>query len=362
MASGTFPNIVNSFGLKSNGTNAIDVVNGIPVRINNYKGNATVYVYAGGKDRAQSVIGPMVEAAASYGMVKPRVAGEAITFGFKSYKTAVDHYEKIRQIISQNASQLAIDQCPYCNMGTCDVAGMYNSATARRMHRQCYLNQRNVKMDSIRNSDGNYITGIIGAILAAALMVTIANLMVLGAETILYILYLAFPLAIAGGFRLLKGPYGPMATFCHLVISFLAMFAYFYVQGCWLASKWYHVTMIEAVPYFSDVMEIITDSEFVQESAREIVLFIVGIIVVLVANPTSKRLGTKSVQQDDVFITPVTAVGAFGYGDSAQGYNDPAQGYNTSDQGIGTDSQGYGNTDQTADSGNTYDTSQNYRG
>ena len=40
----------------------------------------------------------MVEEAASYGLVKPRVAGDAITFGFKSATTAVDHYEKIRQI------------------------------------------------------------------------------------------------------------------------------------------------------------------------------------------------------------------------------------------------------------------------
>ena len=350
---GSFPNIVNSFGLKSNGTSAIDVVGGVPVRIGNYKGNATVYLNVGSKERAQAVIGPMVESAASFGLSKPHVSGETISFGFKSATAAVDNYEKIRQIISQNASQLAVDQCPYCNMSNCDVAGMFNSSIAKRMHRQCYLNQRNAKMDSIRNSEGNYLTGIIGAILAAAIMITIANVMVLGMNAILYILYLAFPLAIAGGFRLLKGPYGAMATFIHIVISFLAMFVYFYVQGCYVASLWYKVSMIEAVPYFSDVVEIITDSSFVQDSAKEIVLFIVGIIIVLVANPTSKRQGTKSVQQDDVFIIPVSPIG-MPYGSAAE-----TSSYDSFNQN--TDAFGQ-NTDSFGQSSDPYDTSQNYRG
>ena len=45
MASGIFANLVSSFGLKSNGINAIDVINGIPVRITNNNGAATVFVF-----------------------------------------------------------------------------------------------------------------------------------------------------------------------------------------------------------------------------------------------------------------------------------------------------------------------------
>ena len=63
MASGVFANIVSSFGLKSNGTNAIDVINGIPVRIMNTNGDATVYVFCG-KEKAPSVLGPIRDAAA----------------------------------------------------------------------------------------------------------------------------------------------------------------------------------------------------------------------------------------------------------------------------------------------------------
>lgn len=326
MAAGTFANIVNSYGLKSNGYNAIDVVNGIPVRINNYQGNATVFVHVG-KEKAQSIIGAIKEAAVAQELKKPAVNGEAITFTFKKAMLAVEHYGRIRKIISDHAGLLNTDQCPYCSMGSCDVAGMYKGLSARKMHRQCYLNSRNTEMDKIKNSDGNYITGIIGAIIAAILIVALADLLVIGLNRIFYILYLGFPLFIAGGFRIGKGPYGPAGSFCHVTVSVLAMYVYFYIQGCYYASQWFRISMIDAVPYFGDIMEIITDSEFLKNSALEIILFVVGIIIALVANPTSKLQGTKSVQQNDVFITPLSTAAYNPYGgqdtqSSMYGYND----------------------------------------
>ena len=169
-------------------------------------------------------------------------------------------------------------------------------------------------MDKIKNSDGNYITGIIGAIIAAILIVALADLLVIGLNRIFYILYLGFPLFIAGGFRMGKGPYGPAGSFCHVTVSVLAMYVYFYIQGCYYASQWFRISMIDAVPYFGDIMEIITDSEFLKNSALEIILFVVGIIIALVANPTSKLQGTKSVQQNDVFITPLSTAAYNPYG------------------------------------------------
>ena len=361
---GSYQNIVNSYGLKSNGNNAIDVVNGVPVRISNYKGNATVYVYAG-KDRVRSVIDKIREAAVPYGLRKPAISGEAITFSFKKVKLAVEDYSNIRKIISNNAGILTVDQCPYCMAGYCDVAGMYNSSSARRMHRQCYLNKRNSEMDKIMNSQGNYFTGIIGALLAAILIVAFADLLVLGAEKIYYILYLCFPLFIAGAFRLFKGPYGPVGSFCHVTISVLAMYAYFYVQGCYYASQWYDVSMIEAAQYFPDIMEIILDPEFIRYSALEIILYVVGIIVALLYNPTSKRVGSKMARQDYVFITPLVANAGFGmdnaYGTSNTGYGTDNSAFGTNNTGYGTDNSAFGTnntgygTDNSAFGTNTQD-------
>ena len=307
MASNMYANIVNSYGLKSNGAQAIDVINGIPVRIANTNGTATVYVYID-KDRAAAVLQPIAQAAANMGLVKPRISGDAIIFGFKKLTTAVDDYSKIRQIISDNAGSFNIDQCPYCMVGSCDVAGMFRGNQARKMHRQCFLNNRNAEMNKVENAEGNYFTGILVALLAAVIIVAFSDLLVLGAQRIYYILYIVFPFFIAGGFRLGKGPYGALGTLCHVTISVLAIFAYFYIQGCYYIGDAYGMSMLEVAPYFTDVLSVITDSEFVRESALEIVLFVVGIIIAAVANPNSKKAGRQSVQQNDVFITPLSVV------------------------------------------------------
>ena len=308
MASTMFANLVSSYGLKSNGTQAIDVISGIPVKILNTNGTATVYVYVGDKNKAATVISNMQEAAKSMGLAKPRVTGENIIFGFKKPRMAVEEYTNIRQIITNNSASLTNDQCPYCFMGGCDVAGMFKGANARRMHRSCFLNNRNSEMDKIENADGNYITGILGALVAAILIVAFSDALVLGANKIYYILYIMFPLFIAGGFRLGKGPYGTGGTFCHVTISVLAMFAYFYIQGCYYAADWYKIGMLDAAPYVGDILSIILDPEFIKASALEIILFVVGIIVAVVSNPTSKKNGRKTIQQNDVFITPLSTV------------------------------------------------------
>ncbi len=287
---------------------AIDVINGIPVKLVNNNSTATVYLYVGDKQKAASIAASMADTAKNMGLVKPRANGDNIYFGFKKARMAVEEYSHIREMISNNAGALNNDQCPYCFMGSCDVAGMYQGTIARRMHRACYLNKRNSDMEKINNSDGNYITGIIGAIIAAIIIVAIAEALVIGASRILYILYLGFPLFIAGGFRLGKGPYGPMGSFCHIAVSILAIYFYFYIQGCWYASYMYGISMTEAVPYFGDVMKIVMDPAFLKDGALEIVLFVVGLVIALFANPTSKAQGRKGVQQNDVFITPLSMV------------------------------------------------------
>ena len=308
MASPAFGNLVSSYGLKSNGMAAMDVVAGVPVRITNYQGNPSVYIYAKDKETASSIAANMKADAKNAGIMPPKAQGDSVTFGFKKPRLVVDHYQKIRDLISANAGSFNFDQCPYCFMGSCDVAGMFKGTTARRMHRQCFLNGRNNEMEKINTSDGNYITGIIGAILAAVIMVAISEVLVIGLQRIFYILYLGFPLFIAGGFRLGKGPYGAAGSFCHITVSILAMYVYFYIQGCWYASYMYGISMTEAVPYFGDVMKIVMDPAFLKDGALEIVLFVVGLVIALFANPTSKAQGRKGVQQNDVFITPLSMV------------------------------------------------------
>ena len=68
MASPAFGNLVSSYGLKSNGMAAMDVVAGVPVRITNYQGNPTVYIYAKDKQTASLIASNMKDAAKNAGI------------------------------------------------------------------------------------------------------------------------------------------------------------------------------------------------------------------------------------------------------------------------------------------------------
>ncbi len=341
MAVNSFANIVNSYGLKSNGMQAIDVVSGVPVRIVNSNGVASVFVYAGGKDKAAMIAGPIISAAQSMGLAKPRVQGDSITFGFKKQMMAVDDYSKIREIITANAGAFSADQCPYCFMGGCDSVGMYKSATATKMHRACYMKNRNTEMEKVENNDGNYVTGILGAIGAAILAVIVLDLLALGADRIYFYLYIMFPVFIAGGFKLGKGPYGAKGTFCHILISFLAMFVYFYIQGCYLASIWYEITMAQAAPYFMDIVQILLLPEFIKNAGIELVCFFVGILIAVFANPTSKKNGRKLVQQNDIFLIPISTADYSGFETTTEQYQNA---YDTSYNTVSNDYvDAYGN-------------------
>ena len=298
----------------------------------------------------------MSESAKNLGLTAPKASGDSVTFGFKNVMLAVDHYDKIKGLITANSGQFAnLDKCPYCSMGSCDVAGIYKGAEARKMHRQCFLNHRNSEMDKVEHSKGNYFTGILCAAIAAALIVALLAAIAIGANKYYPFLCLIFPILVGGAFRLGKGPYGSVGTFCHVTVSILAMYAFFYSIGCYQASLMYRVTMAEAVPYFGEIMGIITTSQFMKDCAPFIVLFIIGLLIACFGSPTSKKSGRKAIQQNDVFITPLSSVntGFTGYDTynpfGNNGTQNPSAEYDTS---YGTQDP-YGNQ-------NTYGTQNNY--
>ena len=113
MASPAFGNLVSSYGLKSNGMCAMDVVAGVPVRITNYQGNPSVYIYAKDKATASLIASNMKDAAKNAGIAVPKASGDSVTFGFKKPRLVVDHYQKIRDLITANAGSFNFDRCPY---------------------------------------------------------------------------------------------------------------------------------------------------------------------------------------------------------------------------------------------------------
>lgn len=341
MAVKYYVNLVAAYDLKNSGTQAIDVVNDIPVRIFNNQGTPVVYVFAGSKEQASSAVGTLEPVAQSMGLAKPRVAGDSVMFGFKKAYNAAEEYSSIKQIIANNSGLFNIDQCPYCGMSGCDVVGMYKSSTPRKMHRRCYMNQRNTEMDKVENAQGNYLTGTLAALGVALLIVAVCVAFVTGTERVWPWLFIFIPFLIAAVYKAAKGPYGTLSVIISTAISAFAMFSYFYMIGCWYASLIYRISIFTAIPYFGEVVSFFKESFFWEDNTKSVIFWVVGVLVAAFASPVSKKSGKQAIESNDVFITPIASADFPGF-ENQNSYIDA-----------------YKTTTTTEDYQNAYDSNQN---
>ena len=303
-------NIVNSYGLKSSGINAIDVDSGVPVRVWNSNGTAIATVFASSKTSAESACNVLKNAASAVKLAKPRNNGTSITFTFGNSFKAVEQYQQFRDIIANNAAYFNVDQCPDCNMSGCDTVGLYKNNTAIKMHRACYEREKTSQLTNLNSFDGNFVTGILAALVCMIVWVFITALIRYHASYVIYPLYFGMPFAVGYAFKFGKGPYGTGGTICHFLISLVGVFLYVYLLGCMLATDYFGISLFTAIPYVSDILEIIVEAEILGDIALELILFIVGLVAVLVVNPTSKKLAAKNIADGDKLLVPIVPEGA----------------------------------------------------
>ena len=77
-----------------------------------------------------------------------------------------------------------------------------------------------------------------------------------------------------------------------------------------LATDYFGSSLFTAIPYVSDILEIIVEAEILGDIALELILFIVGLVAVLVVNPTSKKLAAKNIADGDKLLVPIVPEGA----------------------------------------------------
>lgn len=313
MAVRYYANLVAAYDLKSSGSQAIDVVNDIPVRIFNNQGTPVVYVFAGGKEQAAAAVGNLISVAQSMGLAKPRAAGDSIMFGFKKPFNAVEEYPAIKQIIANNSGLFNIDQCPYCGMSGCDTVGMYKSNNARKMHRHCYNSFRNAEIEKVENAQGNYLTGILAAFAVALLIVAVCIVFVTATKHVWPIVFVMIPYLIAFVYKGAKGPYGTSGVLITTGAGIFAMLAYFYMIGCWYASLFYDISMFGAIPYFGDVLGYFSESFFWEDNAMSVVFWVIGVLAAAFASPVSKKAGKQAIESDDLFIIPIASAAFPGF-------------------------------------------------
>lgn len=115
--------------------------------------------------------------------------------------------------------------CAMCKQGGCDAL-IGGGAYYVPVHRRCVDQKENqAVVEAEKNeADGNYITGVIGALLGAFVGVIPSLITTLFMERIYSLLFALIPLCIYGGYKLFKGKMNKFVIVLSVVLSVLSVF------------------------------------------------------------------------------------------------------------------------------------------
>lgn len=133
--------------------------------------------------------------------------------------------------IGRNNGIYFSDICPYCGHGNTDAVMCYEKSTDRfqlsyrAVHTECVNSLRNAANEAKVNDEGNYFTGIIGAIIGMILGVVLNVAVIFGTERIYAMLCALIPLGAFFGYKLLKGRMNSFAIVISIICSALGAVA-----------------------------------------------------------------------------------------------------------------------------------------
>lgn len=120
--------------------------------------------------------------------------------------------------------------CPYCGRTDTDAV-MYCEqrgsipAGYRAVHTECASSMRNAANEAKANDEGNYFTGIVGAIIGALLGTAVNIAVIFGTEKIYALLCALIPLGAFFGYKLLKGRMNSFAIVISIICAALGAVA-----------------------------------------------------------------------------------------------------------------------------------------
>lgn len=189
----------------------------------------------------------------------------------------------------QEAGLRPSDTCPLCGAAGCDATGY--TAGYVNVHRACVENQTQLTAQRVEDNrlNGNYFTGMLGALLGGLVGAIPAVLMRDFGSYLVAVLYALIPLGANYGYRLFKGKRNKAAFFITIVFSVLDMFLmrlgmYFvYVVGH------YHM-----VPSLTDVVEAYFQSYGAAQIGPDLLFLALGLWI---AWGGIRRTGAHEVQE-----------------------------------------------------------------
>lgn len=313
MAQTMLESFVGAFGLRSNGSMAVDLVAGCPVSLNFGKRDVTVKT-AMEKEQFEAVEDALNASLASSGIGKATFDKGFVQFVLNRLDKAVEEYSALRGAIqtyvAPASSQLP---CPACGMGSCDIAAFHDfsedSLSSRnefvRTHASCHAKIVEQSRTRISSGEGNYPLGILGAILGAVLVLAVSFLIVMLADTVFAILFAAVPFAAGMGYRLFKGPYGLKGILTIAVISILAFAGYIYIECSHFIAAYLEISIFYVMSQFEAVVQTAFSPEYLAEDWFQIISFVVGLVLSIIVNPASAKLALNDIQGFESMVLPL---------------------------------------------------------
>lgn len=293
--------LVAEFGLKHTKDLAVDLVGKCPVTLR-AESNAVFVRFPIEENLYQQLPADLALRLKEFKIKAPTYKNGIMAFLITNLKHARDGYAFLRSVIGDSRAGSA--PCPYCGMTGCDefaVAGDTYAAVHARCHAQGQAEAQEKLL-----GQGNYFTGLLGAIGGSLLMLVISLVLILMLETSYGWLFLmATPMAVVG-YKALKGPHGTAGAFIVAICSILAFLIFnyseviivFVQQGLALSAGNFIATVLVASYY-------VFSAEWIGASWFEIAFFLIGLVGTLATRPLSKKKAMKAQEELAALTTPL---------------------------------------------------------
>lgn len=219
-----YSDMCSELGLSGKGNDYFGVIGEWPVWICGERGVQIHLTVDGRPDGARK---DMREAMKPWGMVACDGNKLLITLFPKKYAGAPA--EAVREALrcATTAGFKPQPECPYCKNGGCDVAAVFGRMNEYRLtHRACLQNRADAEVDKATKNKlkGNYLLGIIGAILGTVVGMIPSVLTVIFNDTEYAALFALMPICAYFGYKFFGGRMNKAAIIVTVIMAILGVY------------------------------------------------------------------------------------------------------------------------------------------
>lgn len=312
MAQTLLEGFVSAFGLRSNGSVAVDLVAGCPISLKFGKRDVTIRT-AMEQGQYEAIRDALNASLASSGIEKASFNKGFVQFTLSKPDSAIEQYALLRNAIQAYIAPVSAQRpCPVCGGGSCDIAAFHDFSDGPspinefvRTHASCHAKTVEQARTRISSGEGNYPLGVLGAILGAVLVLAVSFLIVVLADTVFGVLFIAVAAAAGVGYRLFNGPYGLKGTLTIIAVSILAFAGYIYIECSHYIATYLAISIFDVIPQFEAVAQTAFSLDYLAEDWFQIIFFVVGLVLAAITSPSSVKSALGDIQGYESMVLPL---------------------------------------------------------